>query len=201
MTVGSTRPTASLRRACRGRCELPSIRTTLATRTTLPCAPHEAGRGVKTHTLRLALPFVSSDRRRTRVPTMRRAALEQPRDLLLGSLQTTRFPAASSTADSPGCEHRPHATQAPAAARGAHDLRMPQVRGALPWRLEVSLVSTFLPRPRGGRSMPGMRPRHPPGRVDRGGVGNILTHARRVEWLWTWRCAHAQLGQPCGLPT
>src|SRR5438093_221513 len=125
MTVGSTKRTASLRTRCRGRCELLSTRT-LATRTTLRSALHEPGR-VKTHALRFALPFVKSDGRHTHLPAVQRAALKQPRHLLLGRLQATRFSAASPTANSPGGEHRPHATQAPAAARGAHHLRVPEL--------------------------------------------------------------------------
>src|SRR5258708_36146671 len=121
MMVGLTKRTASLRRPCRGRCELLGTRTTLATRTTLRSTPHEPGL-VKTRALRFALPFVRSDGRRTHLPSVQPAALAQPRHLLFGCLQATRFSAALAASCQPGCNARPPASQAPAATRCADGL-------------------------------------------------------------------------------
>jgi hypothetical protein len=97
--AGSTKQMASPRRRCRGRCEL------LSTRTTLRSSPHEPG-SVKTHALRFALPLVRSAGRHTHLPAVQRVALEQPRHLLFGGLQATRFSAASSATHQPGCDQR-----------------------------------------------------------------------------------------------
>src|SRR6266542_3222629 len=130
--------------------------------------------------LRFALPFDGSFRGRTSLPGVWWDATQQSLCLLQEGLQATRLSAASPAAGQRGSGRPQQATPAPAAARGAHGLRMCEVRRALPRRATLFILSALLQSSGSRRTVRGLRSHRAANRVaDNVGGDIVLLHSPR----------------------